>query len=111
MKDFNEGPTDDRYADFVFYVARGAAKAASSQEALVKLGKELAGVIEEAGIQDIDRMTRYNQPVVIGGKKVPGLTFSQGNGDFKDYLKRAHGEKVLGLFYDASQNYSVRPEE
>lgn len=104
MKDFESEDTPLN-ADFVFYVpdVQGETK----QETMDRMVADLDNVLKPLNLPEMDRIPRYSAPVVVDGRSVPGMTFVQGNGDFKKYIEERYGKDRLGEIYDASKNYAT----
>lgn len=104
MHDFTD-PSGRDIADFVFYVPETWP---NPPERAVKMARQLAEVLKPAGLPLTTRAPRYNVPVCIEGKVIPGLFIAQGNGDFKDYLLKKHGTGGLERYFDAKSNFALR---
>jgi len=103
------GFDDHSFPDFVFYPR--PVQGQTAKEALVEMAHEISSLLADLNLPPVDRIPRFSIPVVIGGEKIPGMTFTQGNGDFKAYLLAKHGEGRLSQYYDEERNWAVRKGE
>ena len=95
------------FPDFVFYPM--ATQDKTAQEVLLRMIDELKEVLRPLGLQQTDRIPRFSVPVKdTDGNIVPGISYVQGNGDFKKYLKAAGR---LDLYYDRRFNWAIRVPE
>lgn len=90
-----------RMADFVFYMP--------SKDSLVRAGKQIAQHIRLLNLPPQSRMPRYSMRVIIEGQEISGLSFCQGDGDFKDWvINNGGGEEMLSKDFDPAQNFAVK---
>lgn len=94
-----EASEDPRLADAVFYP--------SNEEWLGKLLADLAKVSSALGLSDSETLPRFSSRArTDDGSVIPGVSFTQGNGDFKDFLLRKGGKVLLDRFYDPATGYA-----
>jgi len=92
--------------DFVFYppIIEGQ----DPQEALVEMAHELSSLLANLNLESESKTPRFSTPIEINGVAVPGMTFVQGNGDFKTHILEKHGPEKLSQYYDESKNWALR---
>ncbi|KKP70226.1 hypothetical protein A2X44_00765 [candidate division CPR3 bacterium GWF2_35_18] len=93
------------FADFVFYPT--TTQGQTAEEAVIEMVHELTGVLQYLDLPETDRVPRFSTPVIMNGRAIPGMTYVQGNGDFKLSLLKDSGER-LGQYYDRDYNWAVR---
>jgi hypothetical protein len=96
------------YPTFVFYVRHSPE---NKKRQLKEMAHNLRDLIEQAGLEQSDKIPRFSAPVVVDGEEVPGLTYVHGGGDVKDHVLRTHGEEMLSKFYDKENNFASRVDE
>ncbi len=97
------------FADFVFYPR--PVQGQTAEESVVEMAHELKSTLSGLELPKTDRLPRFSAPIVISGEEVPGMSYVQGNGDFKLHLLTTRGANKLGEYYDEDKNYAVRKGE
>ncbi len=92
-------------ADFVFYPKPSQVK--NTEEVLIEIVHALKNLLDIHNLPKSDRIPRFSTPVFINNQEIPGMTFVQGNGDFKYYLS-VHNKSKLDAYYDPNKNWAVR---
>ncbi len=106
-KFYGPGSKNPQNADFVVYVTKEKGDE-SMTEALIEIVREITPLVRSLNIPEDQKAPRYSLPVIIDGEEINGLWVIQGNGDFKDYLKRTGGDEKLARFYDPETNFALR---
>lgn len=101
-----DGNNPNNVADFIFYSYERDDLPA--EEVTKQIARDLHEILAPLNLPQTENLSRYSAPVIMNGERVPGMSFTQGNGDFKDYLRR-HDPVTLERFYDRAQNYALRP--
>jgi len=99
----------DSSADFVVYARKIAG--VSMEDGLESLSQELTGALDDLSLPETNKIPRFSTPVIVDGLPVNGLTYVQGNGDFKAHLRDHRGEEFLARYYDRDKNFAVRVGE
>lgn len=93
------------YPIFVFYTPEDT----EAVSACGDLASEILTIVKPLGLPACSP-PRFSTPVISRSQgPIPYLSWVQGNGDFKEYLRRSGGEEKLGRFYDPARNYAARP--
>lgn len=106
-KFYGPGSKNPQNADFVIYVTKEKG-GESMIEALMEAVREIAPLVRSLNIPEDQKPPRYSLPVIIDGEEVNGLSVCQGNGDFKNYLRRTGEDEKLARFYDPETNFALR---
>jgi hypothetical protein len=101
MKRFGKDFQNPRFSDFVIYP--------QNKKEIAKIINALRPIMDQQPIAQTEAaaLPRYSSSTILTGiSPIPGISFVQGDGNFKDYLKRTGGEEKLAKFYDPDTNYA-----